>query len=103
MVTTTSKQVSGKGSKKAGQAKRAGSSKSGMPSNQGSSATDTSITSRASMAISSDQRQKMIETAAWLRAENRGFVGDCCMDDWLMAEAEIDDMLTREQQNTPVL
>ena len=103
MVTTEAKRVSSKGGKKAGQAKRAGTTKAGILSTKNPSTTETAISSRASMAISSDQRQKMIETAAWLRAEQRGFNGDCCIDDWLLAEAEIDDMLNRDQQNTPVL
>lgn len=38
-------------------------------------------------------REKMISDAAYFRAEKRGFeVGDS-MDDWLVSEAEIDDVL----------
>jgi len=39
------------------------------------------------------ERQRMIEEAAYFRAEKRGFAGQQAMDDWLNAEAEIDRML----------
>ena len=35
----------------------------------------------------------MIEAAAYLRAENRGFASGHALDDWVAAEAEIDAML----------
>ena len=35
-------------------------------------------------------RQRMIEEAAYFRAEKRGFTGQHEMDDWLSAETEID-------------
>lgn len=38
-------------------------------------------------------RHNMIATAAYYRAEKRGFDGGCAMDDWLIAEAEVDAML----------
>jgi hypothetical protein len=40
--------------------------------------------------VSSAQRHRMIEEAAYLRAERRGFAGDNSKDDWLEAEAEVD-------------
>ena len=41
------------------------------------------------LGIAPDQRQRMIEEAAYYRAEQRGFQGDLAMDDWLQAETEI--------------
>ena len=43
--------------------------------------------------ISHDQRRQLIETAAYLRAEKRGFNGGDPVDDWLKAESEVDAML----------
>lgn len=40
--------------------------------------------------MDADQRTRMIAEAAYYKAESRGFSGDCAMDDWLWAEAEID-------------
>jgi len=39
------------------------------------------------------RRQKMIEEAAYFRAQRRGFVGGDAVSDWLEAEAEVDRML----------
>lgn len=46
-------------------------------------------------AVTSEERQKMIAEAAYLRAEKRGFVGGDPAEDWLIAEAEIDKILSR--------
>ena len=43
--------------------------------------------------VSSEQRRKMIEEAAYFRAQQRGFAGDP-MRDWLEAEAEVDRKLS---------
>ncbi len=42
----------------------------------------------------------MIEMAAYLRAEKRGFVEGDPAEDWTAAEAEVDSRLTRVQQFT---
>jgi len=41
----------------------------------------------------SDERYAMIQQAAYLRAERRGFVGGSPEQDWLEAEKEVDRML----------
>ena len=41
-----------------------------------------------------EDRQRMISTAAYYRAERRGFNGGDEVQDWLEAEAEIDAILT---------
>lgn len=46
-------------------------------------------------AISEEMRQHMIREAAYYRAEHRGFSGAADMEDWLVAEQEIDAMLGR--------
>lgn len=40
--------------------------------------------------ITDEQRHALIAEEAYLIAERRGFEGDCALDDWLQAEAEID-------------
>lgn len=40
-------------------------------------------------------RHEMISTAAYFRAEQRGFCGGDSLDDWLAAEAEVDGRLRR--------
>jgi len=41
-------------------------------------------------------RWRRIATAAYLRAERRGFSGDAQLEDWLEAEKEVDEQLMRE-------
>lgn len=50
--------------------------------------------------ITPEQRYRMIEEAAYFRAEKRGFVGGDVAEDWIQAEAEIDRML-KEQGRLP--
>jgi hypothetical protein len=45
--------------------------------------------------VTPEERQKMIAEAAYLRAERRGFMGGDPTEDWLNAEAEIDQILSR--------
>jgi len=40
--------------------------------------------------LTSQQREQMIATMAYLRAEQRGFVPGHEQEDWLQAEAEVD-------------
>jgi uncharacterized protein (DUF3084 family) len=43
------------------------------------------------------RRHRMIEEAAYFRAQQRGFVGGNQVTDWLEAEAEVDRILAQEQ------
>ena len=45
--------------------------------------------------VTPDERRRMIAEAAYLRAEGRGFAGGDPNDDWLAAEWEIDQILSR--------
>lgn len=47
----------------------------------------------AAAVVTPQQRQRMIAEAAYFRAEQRGFgaIGEC--EDWLLAEAEIDEAI----------
>jgi hypothetical protein len=47
---------------------------------------------------SAEERQRMIATAAYLRAEQRGFVGGDPAADWLAAEAEVDRRLAAQKR-----
>ncbi|MGD9000548.1 MAG: DUF2934 domain-containing protein [Granulosicoccaceae bacterium] len=51
------------------------------------------VTKPAATTISRAQRHAMICEAAYYIAEQRGFVGNSDMDDWLAAEALIDSQL----------
>ena len=46
-------------------------------------------------AVSPQQRYDRVAEAAYLRAEHRGFLPGCELQDWLNAEAEIDKLLTQ--------
>lgn len=54
--------------------------------------------SRQSREISSEERQRMIAEAAYFRALERGFTGGSSLDDWLIAEREINRLLPTPQQ-----
>lgn len=43
--------------------------------------------------LSEEQRRQYIEVAAYYIAERGGFNGDCDLENWLAAEAEIDRLL----------
>lgn len=43
--------------------------------------------------VDAEQRRRMIAEAAYFRAEHRGFVQGDPLEDWLAAEAQVDDML----------
>lgn len=48
--------------------------------------------------IPQEERQRMIAEAAYFRAMQRGFSGGDPVDDWLVAEREIDRLLPSSQQ-----
>ena len=50
---------------------------------------------QAPAAIRPADRYQSIAEAAYLRAERRGFLPGCELQDWLEAEAEVDTLLTR--------
>jgi hypothetical protein len=47
-----------------------------------------------------DKRQSMIQTAAYLRAEKRGFQGGDPVQDWVQAEREVDTLLKGNTRST---
>lgn len=49
--------------------------------------------------VQQEDRQQMIATAAYFRAERRGFNGGDPVMDWLNAEVEIDSMLRNDPFN----
>jgi len=44
-------------------------------------------------AITAEKRHQMIAEAAYAMAEQRGFEGVAAMDDWLQAEAQVDNQI----------
>lgn len=51
--------------------------------------------SSAAQTITPEQRYRMVAEAAYHHAEKRGFVGGDPLNDWLLAEMEVDKMLNR--------
>ncbi len=46
--------------------------------------------------VNPEERERLIREAAYMRAEQRGFSGGSPEQDWMAAEAEIDEMLARK-------
>jgi len=46
--------------------------------------------------VTSEQRQQMIKETAYFMAEHQGFTAHSALEYWLMAEAEIDQRLSRQ-------
>jgi len=65
------------------------------PRRAASKTTPTMSSGSPSRAVSAEEREKMIAQAAYLRAEQRGFMGGDPVADWLEAEAEIDSRLSQ--------
>jgi len=51
-------------------------------------------TSPKTVAVTAVQRHRMIEEAAYLRAEQRDFQGGDPIADWLLSEREVDALLS---------
>lgn len=51
--------------------------------------------------VSEEARRAMIEQAAYLRAERRGFAPGGEVEDWLAAEAEVDALLRARHDGQP--
>jgi hypothetical protein len=56
---------------------------------------------QAEFNVDPDQRQKMISESAYYRAEHRSFYGGDPVQDWLVAESEIDVFLRNRSSATP--
>jgi hypothetical protein len=81
--------------KSTGQTKQADKSESSPKTKLMRKAADHSH-QQTSRTINMDQRHHLIETEAYLRAEQRGFCGGDPLADWLAAEAEIDARLSHK-------
>jgi hypothetical protein len=75
---------------KAGPARKAATTKLGSEINQ--EASDAKMLVEKSPEPSKEERRRRIAIAAYYRAEKRGFVSGCEIQDWLDAEAEIDEL-----------
>ena len=54
------------------------------------------------MDVAETERRRMIETAAYLRAERRNFEPGHELEDWLAAEAEVNNRLSYVQKLTGI-
>jgi hypothetical protein len=50
------------------------------------------------LAVSDTERRRMIEMAAYFRAERRNFAAGHEMEDWALAEAEVDQRLSHARR-----
>jgi hypothetical protein len=55
----------------------------------------------ADLAVSDEIRREMISKAAYLRAEQRGFTSGYELEDWLLAEREVDALLSAHHGAAP--
>jgi len=58
--------------------------------------TQVSVAASVTPSITSEERQRLISLAAYYRAERKGFGKTNPVEDWLLAEREVDAMITRE-------
>jgi hypothetical protein len=58
-------------------------------------------TAPSNVAVSDEVRRAMISEAAYLRAEQRGFVSGYELEDWLLAEREVDALLYAHHGDAP--
>jgi hypothetical protein len=66
-----------------------------------SAASAPSATAQLDAAVSDEVRRAMISEAAYLRAEQRGFVSGYELEDWLLAEREVDALLSAHHGDAP--
>lgn len=55
----------------------------------------------AAAPVSADERHRMIASAAYFRAESRGFAPGAELEDWLDAEREVEDRLRSDGTRAP--
>jgi hypothetical protein len=60
-----------------------------------------SATGLSNAAVSDEVRRAMISEAAYLRAEQRGFARGYELEDWLLAEREVDALLSAHHGAAP--
>jgi hypothetical protein len=53
----------------------------------------TALTTTKQQELAGEDRHRLIAEAAYFRAEQRGFVPGCELEDWLAAELEVDTLL----------
>ncbi len=71
---------------------RSASVKKKTPINDGATASEAVVSAKSETECPTVQaRQTLIEEAAYRRAEARNFEGDMALEDWLEAEAEVNE------------
>ncbi len=56
---------------------------------------ETKVETKAKRTVSEEERMHMIATAAYFKAEQRGFVGGNPDQDWAEAEKEVSELLSK--------
>ncbi|HVC31377.1 MAG TPA: DUF2934 domain-containing protein [Steroidobacteraceae bacterium] len=97
--SSTGANEAGQSAQKAPPRQRAPASK---PDGAGTAATATASSGTApGITVTKETRRVMIEQAAYLRAERRGFPSGGEVEDWLAAEAEVDALLRAGNSGPP--
>jgi hypothetical protein len=66
-----------------------------------SRSTQPTASAPAGGSVADETRRAMIAEAAYLRAEQRGFASGYELEDWLLAEREVDALLSAHHGNSP--
>jgi len=66
-----------------------------------STASPLPATLQSNVAVPDEVRRAMISEAAYLRAEQRGFASGYELEDWLVAECEVDALLSAHHGTAP--
>lgn len=77
--------------------KSAGTKKVATKSGTGKTTSRKSGAKSASLSLDEARRRQMIAETAYFLAEQRGFKGGSALDDWLIAEAQVDRQFTSQR------
>ncbi len=64
--------------------------------------TEGIMTTSVSLAAAAEERRRMIEEAAYARYEQRGYAHGQDLEDWLVAEAHVDRIISKPRKPQPI-
>ena len=94
------RRTSGKTTAKAARPRKRSSKRAEAEASAAGEATPETSEPGLPLSVTPEERQRMIEAAAYARAERRGFSSGDPMDDWLAAESEVDARLLSESRKS---
>ena len=99
-MVRSERRTSGKTAAKAARTRKRSSKRAEAKGSAPDNATPETSEPGLPLSVTPEERRRMIESAAYARAERRGFVAGDPMDDWLQAESEVDSRLISEGQES---